>query len=135
MTRLAQLSVLFVVLGAVALFLGMFPESIGAEGAPGIGPVQLIIMLVGLSLLVFGTYLFAFATIHRGHPRTLQRNIGVRMGMTGLVFAAAATMADVMGFGSHLPSDGIFFGWLQAAGMLVGFGFAALGVLIYVLAR
>jgi len=97
--------------------------------------VQLIAMMIGLTMLVFGTYVFAHATIHRGQPRTLQRDIGVRMGLTGLVFAAAATMADVMGFGSHLPSDGIFFGWLQATGMLVGFGIAALGVLIYVLAR
>lgn len=135
MTRFAQLGVFFAVLGGVVLFLGMFPQSIDANLSPDIGPVQLLIMLVGLALLVFGAYLFAFATIHRGNPRTLQRDVGVRMGLTGVVFAAAATMADVLGFGSHLPSDGAFFGWLQATGLLVGFGFAALGVLVYVLAR
>jgi cellobiose-specific phosphotransferase system component IIC len=135
MTRLAQLGVFFVVLGGVVLFLGLFPQAIDAEHTPEIGPVQLVTMLAGLTMLVLGTYLFAYATIHRGQPRTLQRDVGVRMGMTGLVFAAAATMADIMGFGSHLPSEGIYFGWLQATGMLVGFGIAALGVLIYVLAR
>ena len=135
MTRSAQVGVFLVTLGGVVLFVGMFPGAIDAALTPEVGPVQLMAMLAGLTLLVFGAYIFAYATIHQGRPSTLQMAIGVRMGLTGLVFAAAATMADIMGFGSHVPSDGIFFGWLQAAGMLIGFGIAALGVLIYVLAR
>jgi hypothetical protein len=64
------------------------------------------------------------------------RDIGVRLGMTGLVLAAAATMADLLGFGSHITSSsGPFFGWLQAIGMLAGFLLSALGVFIYGAAR
>lgn len=135
MSRLAQLGMFLVTLGGVVLFLGMFPEAIDADRTPEVGLLQMLVMLAGLALLIFGAYLFAYAIIHRGRPRTLQRDVGVRMGMTGLVFAVAATMADIMGFGSHLPSEGVYFGWLQAAGMVIGFGIAALGVLVYVLAR
>jgi hypothetical protein len=49
--------------------------------------------------------------------------------MTGGVISAASVLADVMGFGSH--THGTLFGWVQAGGMLAGFGLSALGVVIY----
>jgi hypothetical protein len=135
MSRLAQLGIFFIVLGAVILFLGLFPFAVDADVASGIGIVQIFTMLAGLFLLVLGAYVVVYAIVHRGRPRTLMGDIGVRMGMTGLVFAAAATLADVMGFGSHTAAEGPWFGWLQAAGMLIGFLISALGVLIYGMAR
>ncbi len=131
MSRLAQLGIFCVVLGGVILFLGLFPGAVDADGTPGIGTAQILAILTGLSLLVLGAYIVVYAMIHRGRPRTLVRSIGVRMGLTGLVFAAAATLADIMGFGSHTGNSGPLLGWLQAVGMLVGFAFSALGVLIY----
>ncbi len=131
MSHLAQLGVFCAVLGAVVLFLGLFPSAVDADSTPGTGLAQIAAMLVGLSLLTLGAYVVVFALIHRGRPRTLLQDIGIRMGLTGLVFAMGATMADVMGFGSHTTSAGALFGWLQAAGMLTGFLIAALGVLIY----
>jgi hypothetical protein len=135
MSRLAQLGVFITVLGGVILFLGLFPLAIDADATPGIGLTQIAAILTGLFSLVLGAYVFVFATVHRGSPSSLMGDIGIRLGMTGLVFAAAATLADALGFGSHVSDGGPLFGWLQATGMLIGFGIAALGVLLYGAAR
>ncbi|NLH09131.1 MAG: hypothetical protein GX484_16165 [Chloroflexi bacterium] len=129
MSRLAQLGVFCMVLGAVVLFLGLFPGAVNADVTPGIGLVQIIGILTGLVLLVLGAYVVTRALIHRNGRRTLMRDIGVRLGLTGMVFAAAVTLADALGYGSHV--GGSVFGWLQTIGLLLGFGMAALGVIIY----
>lgn len=136
MSRLAQLGILSVGLGAVVLFLGLFPNAIGVTGTVGIGLAQIALILVGLTLLIFGAYVVVFAEWHRGRERLdgalgLLRSVGLRLGFTGLVLAYGATLADVFGFGSHSGSEGVLLGWLQAAGMLMGFFIAALGVIVY----
>lgn len=131
MSRLAQLGVFTTVLGGVAMFVGLFPGAMDIDITPGIGVTQIIIALTGLTLLITGAYVFVYATIHRGAPSTLSQDIGIRMGLTGLTFAVAASLADVLGFGSHSLSAGFTFGRIQSAGMAVGFIFAALGVVVY----
>jgi hypothetical protein len=135
MSRLAQFGLFIGILGGVVLFLGLFPSAIDADSTPGIGLIQIVAMQAGLFLLVLGAYVVVYAMVHRGRPRTLMRDIAVRLGMTGLVFSAAAMLADLMGFGSHISSDGPLFGWLQAAGMLTGFVISAIGVFLYGAAR
>ncbi|NDJ52596.1 MAG: hypothetical protein GYB68_05865 [Chloroflexi bacterium] len=135
MNRLAQIGVLGSAAGGVFFFLGLFPFSVSADATPGVGVIQIGSVLTGLFLLVAGAYLVVYALIHRDQPRSLMRDIGVRLGMTGLVFAAAALLADVMGFGSHEVQDGSLFGWLQALGMLIGFLIASIGVLVYATAE
>ncbi|NDJ33483.1 MAG: hypothetical protein GYB64_02355 [Chloroflexi bacterium] len=131
MSRVAQLGVFAVVLGGVVLFLAFFPYAVDADFTPGIGLSQILGILTGTFLLVAGAYLFVYALLHRGRPDSLLADIAIRMGMTGLVFAFAATLADLLGFGSHIASEGSLFGWLQALGMMAGFIFAALGVFLY----
>ncbi len=131
MSRLAQLGVFSTVLGVVILFMGLFPGATGAEETPGIGLAQISAILVGLGLFVLGAYVVLYAMIHIGRPRTLVRDIGVRLGVTGLLVAASATLADVFGFGSHTGEEGVLLGWLQAVGLLIGFLIAAIGVLVY----
>jgi len=131
MSRLTQLGIFTGVLGAVILFLGLFPNAVGVARALGIGPAQIVAILSGLFLLVLGAYIIVYSIAHRGRPTNLMRDIGVRLGMTGLVFATASTIADILGFGSHTGQGGLVFGWLQALGMMVGFGIAAAGVLVY----
>lgn len=135
MSRLAQAGVFSIVLGGVILFLGLFPAAVDADGVPGIGLVQIMAMLAGLSLLVIGAYIVTYAMICRKRPRSLLGGVGIRLGLSGMVLAASATLADALGFGSHTGLSGPLFGWLQAVGMLIGFGIAALGVLIYGMAR
>lgn len=131
MSRLAQLGVFNVVLGGVVLFIGLFPAAVDADATPGMGTAQILLMLSGLILILMGAYIVAHALLRRGQARSLRAEIGVRLGLTGMVFAAAATLADAMGFGSHGASEGLLFGWLQTIGVLLGFGVAAFGVLIY----
>ncbi len=135
MSRLAQLGVFSMVFGGVVLFLGLFPTAVDANVTPGIGITQILAMLAGLFLIVLGAYTVAYALFHQGRPRTLMGDIGIRLGMTGMVLASAATLADVMGYGSHMSAAGPLFGWLQAVGLLLGFGIAAPGVLIYGMVR
>jgi len=134
MNRLAQTGIFTIVLGSVTLFLGFFPYAVNLDTTPDIGIAQILTILVGLFLVVLGSYIVAYGLIHRGRPRTLLRDIGVRLGMTGLVMSGAAMLADVMGVGSH-TSGAIVFGWLQALGMLTGFFISMVGVLIYGIAR
>lgn len=132
MSRLAQLGIFTLVLGIIVLFLAMFPSAVDADNAPGIGLMQIVAMLVGMHLIVLGGYVTAHALLHTvGKSRTLIQDIGVRMGLTGVVLASAATLADAIGFGSHITGSGPIFGWLQALGMLIGFLFASAGVLLY----
>lgn len=131
MGRLSQFGVFFMVLGGVVLFLGLFPGAVDLDSTPGIGIAQMVGMMGGLILLVVGAYVVAHGLMPPRPGRSLLRDIGIRLGLTGMVFAAAATLADSMGFGSHSGSGGPLFGWLQTTGMLLGFLMAAAGVLIY----
>ncbi len=135
MNRLTQLGVFTIILGGVILFLGLFPFAIDIESAQGLGLVQILAMLVGLALVILGAYVIIHSLLHRGRPRTLMGDIGVRMGLTGLVFSSAATLADLLGFGTHVVEGTSTLGWLQATGLLIGFLFSAVGVLIYGMAR
>lgn len=133
--RLAQIGLLGMVLGGIILFLGLFPFAVALDDTPGIGVTQISAIVMGLFLIVMDAYLVAYALIHRGHPRSLLRDVGARLGMSGLVFVAAAALADILGFGSHAGGSSLILGWLQAAGILVGFMLSAIGVFIYGSAR
>lgn len=134
MNRLAQAGILCTALGGILFFLGIFPSAADVDKAPGVGIAQISLMLSGLSLVVVGGYVIAYAILQAGRPRSLWRDIGVRLGMTGLVFMASTAFADTLGFGSH-PAREPVFGWVQTLGTLTGFVTAMLGVLIYGLAR
>lgn len=129
MSRLAQLGVFSMVFGAVVLFLGLFPQAVDVDATPGIGFVQIVAILGGLLLLILGAFIVTRALVYTDGGRTLLSDIGIRLGLTGMVFAVAVTFADAMGYGSH--EGGTVFGWLQTTGILLGFGMAALGVLVY----
>jgi hypothetical protein len=131
MSRLAQLGVFTTVRGGVAMFVSLFPGAMGIDFTPGIGMAQIVVTLFGLMLITLGAYVFVYAMIHRSKPRTLSQDIGIRMGLTGLTLAVAASLADVLGFGSHSLSAGFTFGRIQSIGMAIGFVFAALGVIVY----
>ena len=62
-------------------------------------------------------------TFYIGVKSTLLQQIGVRLMLTGLLFAAIAGLADILGFGSHIRDDisDIFFGSLQGIGIIACF--------------
>ncbi|NJL92643.1 MAG: hypothetical protein HC915_02395 [Anaerolineae bacterium] len=116
------------------MLIGLYPGITGVEPQRGIGVLQVIIILVGMLLIISGAMLFVKIGFYAGVASTLTQRIAVRLSLTGLLFSAAAGLADVLGYGSNpaetpemLPILGVYQAW----GMVLGFVVAALGVLIF----
>lgn len=133
MPRIAQFGIALGALGTVLTFMGLFPGVTGLNPARGIGIVQIFTVLIGFTLLIFGALIYAKFTFYFGKPANLAQQIGIRLALTGLLFAAMSGTADVVGFGSHISSTSSepLFGFLQAVGIIGSFILAAIGVLIY----
>ncbi len=135
MTRVAQLGIALGALGAILVLMGLFPGVTGITPTDNIGIVQVAAILVGFALLVMGALIYVKFTFYAHTPSTLVQQIGTRLALTGLVFAALSGMADILGFGSHPQSadSDAFLGQLQSIGMIGSFVVSALGVLVYAL--
>lgn len=136
MWRFAQVGIALGALGAMICLMGLFPGVTGAVPTAGIGLVQVTMVIAGYSLLILGAMVYIKYTFYLEVPATLSQQVGIRLALTGLLFAALAGLADILGFGSHIRDDAgdIFFGQLQMIGILASFGLSSLGVLVYVLA-
>lgn len=130
---MAQFGIAISTLGAVLALMGMFPGVTGLDATPGIGVAQIIMILGGLALLISGALLYLQGTFYPGVKHNLAQQIAVRLSATGLLFAAIASLGDLLGFGSHPPgvTDGPFLGYWQAAGLIGGFLVAAFGVALF----
>ena len=133
MPRVAQFGIALGALGAVLTFMGLFPGVTGLRPAAGIGIMQIFSMLVGFMLLILGALIYVKFTFYTFKPANLAQQIGYRLALTGLLFAAMAGLSDVLGFGSHGidSQSGTLFGTLQAFGIIGSFLIASIGVLIY----
>jgi hypothetical protein len=135
MERYSEISISMGALGVVITLIGLFPGIIGLEAAEGVGVLQVLVILLGFSILFTSAYLFAKKAFYSGQPTTLAQDIGIRLTMTGLLIAGAAGLADVLGFGSHpsTPTSRPMLGRLQAVMFLGGILLASSGVAIYAL--
>ncbi len=136
MWRFAQVGIALGAMGIVLCFMGLFPGVTGAEPTVGIGLIQMTVVLFGYALLILGALIYLKFTFFLDVPSTLIQQIGTRLALTGILFAALAGLADILGFGTHIRSDvdDIFFGQLQMVVILASFALSSLGVLVYVLA-
>ncbi len=136
MWRFAQVGIALGALGIMISFMGLFPGVTGAKTTAGIGLIQVAMLIVGYGLLILGALIYLKCTFYLGVPATLSQQVGTRLALTGLLFAAMAGLADILGFGSHIRNEAgdIFFGRLQMIGILACFGLSSFGVLVYVLA-
>lgn len=132
MQRVAQLGIALGASGAVLVLMGLFPGLTGIAPTPNIGIAQIFALLAGFYALVLGALLYAKFTFYENIPSTLMQQIGVRLALTGLVFASLSGTADILGFGSHELSSEVLMGPLQLVGMLGNFLLSSVGVLIYV---
>jgi hypothetical protein len=130
-SRLARFGVATVVFGFFVFGIGVFPEVIRLSLTPGIGLLQILILLVGASIMTLGAYIYAYATRHRALPRRLREDVGLRLMATGLVIAYGAGFADVLGIGSHYGAERPLLGLLQAAGIALGLLVTIVGILLY----
>ncbi|HEX2619012.1 MAG TPA: hypothetical protein VHL11_02665 [Phototrophicaceae bacterium] len=135
MARLAQLGIALGLLGIILTLMGLFPGVTGVKPTPTIGIVQLAAILTGFALLILGALLYVKVTFYPGIPSNLLQQIGTRLALTGLLFAALSGLADILGFGSHTRAAAAdaFIGPLQAVGVIGSFLVSALGVLLYVM--
>ena len=102
----------------------------------GIGLVQVVMIIIGYTLLILGAITYLKYTFFLDVPANLVQQIGTRLALTGILFATLAGMADILGFGTHIRDETseLFFGQLQMIGILASFALSSLGVLVYVLA-
>jgi hypothetical protein len=128
---LARLGVAVVGAGFVLFVVGVFPELIGLDFTPGVGVVQIFTLLLGISVMTLGAYVYMYATRHRALPRRLREDIGVRLMATGVVVAITTGLADVIGIGTHFGQQRPYFGPVQAWGVALGVFFVIAGIALY----
>jgi len=135
MEKYGQISITIGTLGVVITLIGLFPGIVGFATTEGIGVLQVLVVLLGFSILFTGAYIFAKQSFYPGLPNTLAQDIGIRLTMTGLLIAAAAGLADVLGFGSHTPTETSrpLLGHLQAIVFIGGILIASSGIVIFAL--
>lgn len=136
MEKYGQISITFGTLGIVTTLIGLFPGIIGLEASQGIGVLQVLVILLGFSILFSAAYYFARQTFYPGQSNTLAQSIGIRLTLTGLLIAAASGLADVLGFGTHISSANYerpLLGQLQAIFFIGSILLASAGVIIFTL--
>ncbi len=132
--RIAQIAILVGTLGLVLTLIGLFPSITGVEPKSGVGVLQILVILLGLTLLIMGAFVFVEIVFYPDVPTNLAQDIAMRLSFTGLLMTAAIGLADVLGFGSHSPGDQEnlpYLGPWQVMGMTIGFLVASIGVLVY----
>ncbi len=119
-------------LGAILVALSLSAELLGIDLTPGFGVVQMVQLLLGISCLTLALFL-TLKNRRRNAPRSLQADIGVRLAATGLVFAYAAGLSDLIGIGTHVTPnfERPFVGPLQLGGIGLGVLSIVVGAILY----
>jgi hypothetical protein len=135
MARVAQLGIALATLGAMIALMGLFPRVTGVEPTIGIGVIQIFAIIIGFSLLILGGLIYVKFMFYPTQNATLSQQIGIRLALTGLLFASISGLADALGFGSHTMESGadILLGPWQAVGLIGSFVVSSLGVILYAL--
>ena len=130
-------SIILLVLGLLFCAVALGAEVLGLDLTPGFGMVQMLEMLLGLTCLTFAGYLRIHSMRAPNTPRSLQADIGVRLGATGLVFAYTLGWADLIGIGTHIGPDfeRPFVGPLQLGGLILGVVMIGAGIILYYTSR
>jgi len=118
------------ILGDLVFLLGARPSLFNLDRSRVIGFVQISVFLVGLGIIVLGSYLTLNALWPPG-KKTIAADIGTRVISTGYVICVFTGMADIFGLGSHRLPD-VFFGPLQARGVAIGMATIAVGFLLLI---
>ena len=128
---LARTGATLVAVGFAVFLFGVFPDALELDETPGLGLLQIVTFLFGITVMTGGASLYMYATRHRAHAPRLRDDVGVRLMATGVVIAYASGLADILGIGSHFGVERPLFGALQAAGVAVGVAVIIVGVALY----
>jgi len=118
------------VFGYLLFLLGARPSIFNLDRSRVIGFVQISVFLFGLALITLGSY-FTLNAFWAEGKKSIPADIGSRLISTGYVISVFTAMADIFGLGSHRLPD-VFFGPLQARGMVIGMGTIAFGFLLMI---
>ena len=104
----------------------------GLDITPGFGMIQMIQLLAGISLLTLSGFIY-LNYLREDEPRSLQADIGVRLGATGLIFAFVSGLSDLLGIGTHaVPAfERPFVGPFQLAGLGLGAALIVVGMILF----
>jgi len=128
--RRVRIGLVFTFIGYLMFLLGARPSLVNLDQSRVIGFIQISVFLLGLGIIALGSYLTLNAFWPNG-KRTIVADIGTRIISTGYVICIFTAMADIFGMGSH-PLPDVFFGPLQAQGMMIGMGIIAIGILMMI---
>jgi len=126
-----RFSLLCVGSGLFLFIAGTKPNWFGWSRAALVGFIQIAVFLIGLALICIGGYV-GLTALWGKDQRSIIADIGSRLIGTGYVIAVFAGMADVFGMGAQTLPDNLYFGPLQASGVLIGQFVIAIGFLMLI---
>ncbi|MDY6872674.1 MAG: hypothetical protein SVR81_01735 [Chloroflexota bacterium] len=128
--RKIRIGLMMTIFGYLTFLVGARPGLFNLDRSRVIGFVQISVFLIGLGIIVMGSYITLNSLWPQG-KKTIAADIGSRLVSTGYVICVFTSMADIFGLGSHrLPN--VFFGPLQAQGMVIGMATIGIGFLLMI---
>ena len=127
------LALIAFIIGILLCIMAALADRVGIDLTPGFGMVQMLSLLLGITSITLGIFIFLRSRKPANTPRSLQADIGVRLAATGLVFLYVTGLADLIGIGTHVtPSfERPFVGPLQLGGFLLGIATILIGMFFY----
>ena len=125
------------VLGALLISLAVIADYVRLDLTPGFGIVQMFAAASGLTFLTTAAFLHVHSLRPKNAPRSLQADIGIRLGATGLIFTYVTGMSDLIGIGTHVNPlfERPFIGPFQLGGILIGVMMIIAGLILYYTSR
>lgn len=137
-TRVRNITVYFLFgLGFLLGALSLLADYIGLDLTPGFGILQMVVLLIGMTCIIVALYGYIYGLRGAQAPRSLQADIGIRLGATGLVLAYVAGLADLIGIGTHVEPAFArpYVGPLQIGGISLGILCISVGLYLYYTSR
>ncbi|MCO5186423.1 MAG: hypothetical protein M9965_21085 [Anaerolineae bacterium] len=123
--------------GLLLVLFSVGTDALRLDLNPGFGVLQMFLLTTGISALTLAGFLSIWRRRPTGTTSSLQANIGVRVGLTGLVFIYVAGFADLARVGTHVQPRFArpYTGPLQTAGIVLGIVTVLVGLLLYYTSR
>jgi hypothetical protein len=133
----SQIQIGLSLVGLILIAISVWADRIGLDITPGFGVFQVLGSLLGITSLTVAAYLFLAQGHQMDRERTLLADVGIRMGLTGLLTCYVSGLADMLGVGTHQGArfERPFFGPLQLAGLVLGLFLVLVGLVLFRLGR
>lgn len=119
--------------GLLLVFISVGADTLRLDLNPGFGLLQMFLLTTGISALTLAGFLAIWRRRPSRAASSLQANIGVRIGLTGLVFVYVAGFADLARVGTHVQPRFVrpYTGPLQTTGLILGLLTIVAGLMLY----